>query len=112
MKTKTSQSKKGKQKISIDQGWATVNAHAAGIDACMCGEMAGEPEYLPVLLGLGFDELSMNAISLLRVKKILRRCSRAEAEKIVARALAFPTAQEVELFVKSEIAAHYSESFD
>lgn len=87
-------------------------AHAAGIDACMCGEMAGEPEYLPVLLGLGFDELSMNAISLLRVKKILRRCSKAEAEKIVARALAFPTAQEVELFVKSEIAAHYSESFD
>ena len=87
-------------------------AHAAGIDACMCGEMAGEPEYLPVLLGLGFDELSMNAISLLRVKKILRRCSKAEAEKVVARALAFPTAQEVELFVKSEIAAHYSESFD
>ena len=87
-------------------------AHAAGIDACMCGEMAGEPEYLPVLLGLGFDELSMNAISLLRVKKILRRCSKTEAEKIVARALAFPTAQEVELFVKSEIAAHYSESFD
>ena len=32
MKTKTSQSKKRKQKISIDQGWATVNAHAAGID--------------------------------------------------------------------------------
>ena len=87
-------------------------AHAAGIDACMCGEMAGEPEYLPILLGLGFDELSMNAISLLRVKKILRRCSRTEAEKLVARALSFPTAQEVEVFLKSEIAAYYSESFD
>ncbi len=87
-------------------------AHAAGIDACMCGEMAGEPEYLPILLGLGFDELSMNAVSLLRVKKILRRCSKAKAEKLAARALSFATAQEVESFLKSEIAANYSESFD
>ncbi len=87
-------------------------AHAAGIDACMCGEMAGEAEYLPILLGLGFDELSMNAISLLRVKKILRRCSRHEAEKLVARALGFPTATEVESFLKGEIVAHYAESFD
>ncbi|HTG81814.1 MAG TPA: phosphoenolpyruvate--protein phosphotransferase [Geobacteraceae bacterium] len=87
-------------------------AHAAGIDACMCGEMAGEPEYLPILLGLGFDELSMNAVSLLRVKRILRRCSRREAEALVARALAFPTAQDVESFLRSEIAARYAESFD
>ena len=87
-------------------------AHAAGIDACICGEMAGEAEYLPVLLGLGFDELSMNAVSILRVKKILRRCSRHEAEKLVARALTFSTAQEVESFLKSEISARYSESFD
>jgi phosphoenolpyruvate-protein phosphotransferase (PTS system enzyme I) len=87
-------------------------AHAAGIDACMCGEMAGEPEYLPILLGLGFDELSMNAISILRVKKILRRCSKGEAERLVARALSFPTAQEVESFLMAEIAANYSESFD
>ncbi|HEX2769151.1 MAG TPA: phosphoenolpyruvate--protein phosphotransferase [Geobacteraceae bacterium] len=87
-------------------------AHAAGIDACICGEMAGEAEYLPILLGLGFDELSMNAISILRVKKILRRCSKSEAEKLVARALTFATAQEVESFLKSEIAARFSESFD
>ncbi|HEY6874352.1 MAG TPA: phosphoenolpyruvate--protein phosphotransferase [Geobacteraceae bacterium] len=87
-------------------------AHAAGIDACMCGEMAGEPEYLPILLGLGFDELSMNAVSILRVKKILRRCSRKEAQQLVARALSFPTAQEVDAFLKGEIAARYAESFD
>lgn len=87
-------------------------AHAAGIDACICGEMAGEAEYLPILLGLGFDELSMNAISILRVKKILRRCSKSEAEKLVARALTFATAQEVESFLKSETAARFSESSD
>jgi phosphotransferase system enzyme I (PtsI) len=87
-------------------------AHAAGIDACMCGEMAGEPEYLPILLGLGFDELSMNAVSIPRVKKILRRCSMQEAEQIVSRALTFATAVEVEAFLKGEIAARFSESFD
>ena len=87
-------------------------AHAAGIDACMCGEMAGEAEYLPILLGLGFDELSMNAISILRVKKILRRCSRSEAEKLMARALTFATAQEVESFLKDEIATRFSGSLD
>jgi phosphotransferase system enzyme I (PtsI) len=86
-------------------------AHAAGIDSCMCGEMAGESEYLPILLGLGFDELSMNSVSLLRVKKILRRFSKGEAEKLVARALTFSTAREVEQFLKKEIAEHYSESF-
>ena len=85
-------------------------AHAAGIDSCICGEMAGESEYLPILLGLGFDELSMNAVSILRVKKMLRRCSKSEAEKLVARALKFATAQEVDLFLKKEIAALFSES--
>jgi phosphotransferase system enzyme I (PtsI) len=87
-------------------------AHAAGIDACMCGEMAGEPSYLPILLGLGFDELSMSAVSIPKVKKILRRCSKKEAEQLVARALTFPTAAEVESFLNSEIAAHFSASFD
>ncbi len=87
-------------------------AHAAGIDACMCGEMAGEPEYLPILLGLGFDELSMNAVSIPRVKNILRRCTRKEAEEVTAHALTFPTAQEVESYLQSVIAARFSDSFD
>ena len=87
-------------------------AHAAGIDACMCGEMAGEPTYLPILLGLGFDELSMNAPSVPRVKKILRRCRKAEAEALAAKVLTFATAQEVEAYLQSEITAHYAESFD
>lgn len=87
-------------------------AHAAGIDACMCGEMAGEAEYLPILLGLGFDELSMNGISIPRVKKILRRCSLAEAEMLVSKALTFSTAAEIDAFLKSEITAHFAVSFD
>ncbi|WP_243373033.1 phosphoenolpyruvate--protein phosphotransferase [Geotalea sp. SG265] len=87
-------------------------AHGAGIEACICGEMAGDPEYLPILLGLGFDELSMNAVSIPRVKNILRRCTRKEAEAVAARAMTYATAQEAESYLKSVIAARFSDSFD
>jgi phosphotransferase system enzyme I (PtsI) len=87
-------------------------AHAAGINVCMCGEMAGEPSYLPILLGLGYEELSMNAVSIPKVKKVLRRCSRSEAEALVAQALKFTTADEVESYLQSQITARYSESID
>jgi phosphotransferase system enzyme I (PtsI) len=42
--------------------------HKAGIEVAMCGEMAGEPVYTMVLLGLGLDELSMNALVIPRIK--------------------------------------------
>jgi len=87
-------------------------AHAAGIDACICGEMAGDPLYLPVLLGLGFDELSMSPPSIPRVKRILRRCSLTEAEALVVKLLALATAGEIEAHLKAEIAARFSDSID
>ena len=87
-------------------------AHAAGIDACICGEMAGEPEYLPILLGLGFDELSMNAVSIPRVKKVLRRCTMADAREVAARVLTYATAEEADAYLKGEISARFSDSFD
>jgi phosphotransferase system enzyme I (PtsI) len=87
-------------------------AHAAGIDACICGEMAGDPLYLPILLGLGFDELSMGSASIPRVKQILRRCTREQAVAIAATCAMFTTATEVESYLKSEITSHFAESFD
>lgn len=90
----------------------TDAAHAADIKVCMCGEMAGDPTYLPILLGLGFDELSMNAPSIPRVKRILRRCTKVDADRLTATALTFATAAEVEAFLNIEIAAHFSDSFD
>ncbi len=87
-------------------------AHAAGIDACICGEMAGDPLYLPLLLGLGFDELSMGSSSIPRVKHILRRCTREQAAVIAKTCATFTTAAEVESYLKSEITSHFAESFD
>lgn len=87
-------------------------AHGAGITACLCGEMAGEPLYLPVLLGLGFDELSMGAGSLLRVKQMLRRCTLERAARIAEGCFAFSTAAEVEMYLKSQITMDVAESID
>ena len=87
-------------------------AHGAGIPACLCGEMAGDPLYLPVLLGLGFDELSMGAGSILRVKQILRRCTLERAARIAEGCFAFSTAAEVELYLKTQITMDVAESID
>lgn len=88
------------------------SAHAAGIDACICGEMAGDPLYLPVLLGLGFDELSMGATSIPRVKQLLRRCTREQAVEIAEVCFGFSTAAEVEEYLKGAITRYFAESFD
>ena len=81
-------------------------AHEAGIDACICGEMAGDPLFLPILLGLGFDELSMSASSIPRVKQVLRRCTRERAAEIARACLDFATATEVEQFLKGAETSH------
>ena len=69
--------------------------HDAGIPVAMCGEMAGEPLYTYVLLGLGIDELSMNATSIPRVKRILRKSVAYEARDFVGELLAHATAADI-----------------
>ena len=61
-------------------------AHEAGKWVGMCGEMAGDAEAIPILLGLGLDELSMNAAAIPEAKAIIRSLSLAEAKGIAARA--------------------------
>ena len=78
-------------------------AQQAGIPASICGEMAGDPFYLPLLLGLGFDELSMSAGAIPRVKQVLRSLTRARAVEIAETCLGFSTAVEVEAFLRSTL---------
>ena len=80
-------------------------ARKAGIAISCCGEMAGDPLTLILLIGMGFDSLSMNAVSLPRVKKILRSVTREQAESLVKRALALHTTKEVEKLVRREISS-------
>ena len=70
--------------------------HDAGIPVAMCGEMAGDPLYAYVLLGLGLDELSMNAAAIPRVKRLLRKSVAYQAKEFAASLLAHGTAQEIQ----------------
>ena len=65
--------------------------------------MAGEPEHALILLGLGLDQLSMNALSILKVKKLIMSIKYSEAKKIAEIALTLPTADEVERFIGDEM---------
>lgn len=63
---------------------AVVKAgHKAGKKVTICGEMAGDPVAVLILLGMGFDALSMSARALLRVKWVLRNFSVQEAQALL-----------------------------
>lgn len=70
-------------------------AHKEGKWAGMCGEMAGDPIAVPLLLGLGLDEFSMSATSILRTRKLLGSLSQKEAQTLAEEALQQRTNQEV-----------------
>lgn len=62
-------------------------ARAHGCEVSICGEMAGDPMIVPLLLGMGVHSLSMGAGSLLRVKWVIRSFSRARAKELLNAAL-------------------------
>jgi phosphotransferase system enzyme I (PtsI) len=84
-------------KMTID------GAHAHGKWCGMCGEMAGEPDAIPVLLGLGLDEFSMSATSILRARKIVNSLSHKEMKDLAAKALEFETEEEVLELIRSTV---------
>jgi phosphotransferase system enzyme I (PtsI) len=83
----------------------------AGIRVAMCGEMAGDPLYIPVLLGLGVEELSMNPASIPVVKRVIRMISLGEATKIARQALALATVEEVNDYVNKEMDHRFPDIF-
>jgi len=61
----------------------------------ICGEMAGDIELTPLLLGLGVAELSVSPALVPRVKSAIRNLSRAECEKLVEEVLSFDTPEAI-----------------
>jgi phosphotransferase system enzyme I (PtsI) len=57
-------------------------SHEAGIDVGMCGEMAGDPYYTPVLLGLGLDEFSVASAQIPKIKRVIRNISFEDVQRI------------------------------
>ncbi|WP_445488552.1 phosphoenolpyruvate--protein phosphotransferase [Niallia sp. 03133] len=76
-------------------------AHKEGKWAGMCGEMAGDETAIPLLLGLGLDEFSMSATSILKARSQILNLSKAEMEELAAKALQMSTTDEVMEAVKA-----------
>ena len=86
-------------------------AHNEGIWVSMCGEMAGDPLYAMLLIGLGFDEVSMTPVSVPLMKRIIRAVSYGQAADVTQRLYRCATAQEVERFLQQEMKLRFPEYF-
>lgn len=80
-------------------------AHKEGKWAGMCGEMAGNLTAIPILLGLGLDEFSMSASSVLPARVLLSRLSREDMQDIAAQALMMEHEDEIQRFVQERVEA-------
>jgi phosphotransferase system enzyme I (PtsI) len=87
------------------------DAHAHKIEIALCGEMAGEPLYTPVLLGLGLDELSMNPYSIPRVKKTIRGLEHGYCKELLEEIMRKDSPQEAEKLLRSEMAKIFPGDF-
>jgi len=76
-------------------------AHKEGKWAGMCGEMAGDETAIPLLLGLGLDEFSMSATSILKARSQILKLSKKEMEELATNALQMSTTEEVMEAVKA-----------
>jgi phosphotransferase system enzyme I (PtsI) len=77
-------------------------AHAEGKWAGMCGEMAGDSIAIPILLGLGLDEFSMSATSILPARAQIKDLSKEELRSYKDELLSMSTADEVEAFIREK----------
>ena len=71
------------------------SAHKNNILCGMCGEAAGDPLFIPVLVGLGLDEFSMNANKILRVRKLIRELNFKDCQKLAEEVLKLSTTEEI-----------------
>jgi len=81
------------------------NGHAAGITVNMCGEMAGDTNLIPVLLGFGLDEFSMSASSILRARKTITNSKYEECKKLAGPIMTFGDSDEIKEYIKANVKA-------
>ncbi|MBA4390708.1 MAG: phosphoenolpyruvate--protein phosphotransferase [Syntrophus sp. (in: bacteria)] len=90
---------------------AVDDAHAHKIDIALCGEMAGEPLYIPVLLGLGLDEISMNPYSIPRAKKVIRGLEQDYCRELVEEIMKKDSPGEAKTLLRSEMVRMFPKDF-
>ena len=78
-------------------------AHAEGKWTGMCGEMAGDTIAIPLLIGLGLDEFSMSAPSMLKARNQINQLTQLEMKQIAEKALSMQTSEQVKQYVKETL---------
>lgn len=91
---------------------AVQAGHTAGVKVNVCGEMAGDPISVPILLGMGLDELSMTSVAIPRIKRLIRMATMEECQEYLNTVLRCKTTLEVHQFVQDVVFERFSEIFD
>ena len=84
----------------------------AKIDVNVCGEMSGEPLYVPLLIGLGLRQLSATPRKIPDIKRIIRQLSVPEAERVAQHALRLETARQVSNYLRDQLRRILPEAVD
>lgn len=79
-------------------------SHAEGKWTGMCGELAGDEKATILLLGMGLDEFSMSAISVPKIKKLIRNVNYQDAQDLAKEVLQQPTAEDIEQLISNFLA--------
>jgi phosphoenolpyruvate-protein phosphotransferase (PTS system enzyme I) len=82
-------------------------AQSSGIPVALCGEMAAEPAYVMVLMGLGLREFSMNPASVPKVKKVIRSSKLEEVRRLADEVMHFSTVAEIGSHIRRWMAERF-----
>ena len=83
----------------------------AGVPVTVCGEMAGSPFYVPVLIGLGARELSINVNSIVPVRQLLSGISIVDTTALIEKIETLETAEEIETYLRKHYLENWSSLF-
>ena len=92
-------------------GLSLEAGRTAGIPVAMCGEMAAEPWSVPLLIGLGLKEVSVNPQAVPRVKHVTRRADYSQCLELAEEVMSFTTEVEVSEFMRRELNRIMPETF-
>jgi phosphotransferase system enzyme I (PtsI) len=87
-------------------------AKPRGIEVNVCGEMSGEPLYVPLLVGLGLRQLSATPRKIPEIKRVIRQLKLSEAERLAEHALTLSTASQVSNFLRDQLRRILPEAAD
>lgn len=85
----------------------TRAGRAAGVVTSICGELAGRPRFVPLLIALGFNELSMAPDAIPLVKEVVRRTPKSEALALFQRLQGIPEPEEAKDYLDSYMVEHF-----